>query len=153
MNFTLQRSAFEPLRTPGRIVLGTRLQAWTLEDAVRLDGSKIDGETAIPAGRYEVVIDYSQRFRRELPRLLAVPGFTGIRIHSGNTEADTRGCILVGKQFVNHALVASQMALAELIGVLDRALAKEPVFLDVRNPPEEEIHVPEDPPVPDSAPD
>lgn len=58
---------------------------------------KLYGMTAIPTGRYEVRISYSPRFRRDMPILIAVPGFTGIRIHSGNSAKDSYGCILIGR--------------------------------------------------------
>lgn len=58
---------------------------------------KVYGETAIPSGSYECVYTYSTRFKKMLPLLLNVPGFDGIRIHSGNSAKDTLGCILVGK--------------------------------------------------------
>lgn len=74
----------------------------TLEDELReqllqpVEAWKIKGRTAIPAGRYRVVLTRSQRFGKVLPLLEDVPGFTGIRIHAGNVHADTEGCILVG---------------------------------------------------------
>ena len=58
---------------------------------------KIKGRSAIPEGRYALVISYSPKFKKWLPILLGVPMFEGIRIHAGNTEKDTEGCILVGE--------------------------------------------------------
>lgn len=57
---------------------------------------KVYGKTAIPTGRYKVEVTYSPKFKRYLPILLNVKGFTGIRIHSGNSHEDTLGCLLVG---------------------------------------------------------
>ncbi|MBQ5982086.1 MAG: hypothetical protein IJL54_07970 [Prevotella sp.] len=59
--------------------------------------NKIKGKSAIPEGRYPIVITYSPTFKKWLPLLLGVPNFSGIRIHQGNTVKDTLGCILVGE--------------------------------------------------------
>ncbi len=62
---------------------------------------KVKGRSAIPEGRYAVVISYSPKFKQWLPILLGGPDFNrkwqGIRIHAGNCSEDTEGCILVGK--------------------------------------------------------
>lgn len=91
--------------TMGEMLIDGKHFCWTLEDYDRdlnHDGDlndkgeeKVYGETAIPSGTYEVKLTYSPKFKRVLPEVLDVPGFSGIRIHGGNTKADTLGCILV----------------------------------------------------------
>lgn len=102
---------------------------FTCEDVVREQDHvpvkewKIPGETAIPKGTYEVIVNRSARFGRDLPLLLNVPGFVGIRIHAGNTAEDTEGCILVGEKIGNDAVVESRVALAELMTLIQEAIA------------------------------
>ena len=70
-----------------------------IEDKVRelrTPEDKVYGKTAIPAGRYEVILTYSPHFKRILPELIDVAFFKNIRIHAGNTEEDSRGCLIVG---------------------------------------------------------
>ena len=72
----------------------------TLEDMDRhleSGGGKEYGDTAIPRGRYRVTLTPSRRFGRVMPEVHDVPGFTGVRIHGGNTERDTLGCPLLGQ--------------------------------------------------------
>ena len=93
---------------------------------------KMKGHSAIPEGRYAVVISYSPKFREWLPILLGVPKFSGVRIHAGNTASDTEGCILVGKNREVGKVLDSRIWLRRLkqkiVGAKDRG---EAVWLTV----------------------
>lgn len=130
MTVDLYREATQQDATVGRLSVNGVFECYTLEDAVR--DHTLAHETAIPAGRYEVIIDRSARFERMLPRLLKVPGFSGIRIHAGNTTADTAGCILVGRIRTRASVRESRLALDALQPKLASALARgERVWLTI----------------------
>lgn len=76
---------------------------------------KVYARTAIPAGTYKVTMEYSPRFKRTLPYLHDVPHFLGILIHSGNTDADSAGCIIVGRNTVKGKVLESRTTLDKLI--------------------------------------
>jgi len=118
MELTIDRFLIGEKRTIGHLGIDGERLCYTLEDRVRPDGVKIPGETAIPAGRYAMTMTYSPRFKVVLPLLLNVPGFEGIRIHAGNTERDTEGCILVGYNLDGDYISSSRLALAALIDKL-----------------------------------
>lgn len=119
MKLELIRNKSTDKSTTGRLLVDGAFQCWTLEDVVR--PAKIAHETAIPAGTYKVVITPSMRFARRLPLLLDVPGFEGIRIHPGNSAADTYGCILVGiAAAAKDWISGSRAAFDSLFSVLDR---------------------------------
>jgi hypothetical protein len=80
--------------TIGELTIDGKFECYTLEDKER--DVKIKSETAIAKGTYKVIINQSNRFKRLLPLLINVPNFEGVRIHPGNSNHDTEGCILVG---------------------------------------------------------
>lgn len=123
MKLALIRTDCGKVCTIGELMVDGKHECFTLEDVVRADGVKIPGETAIPAGRYAVDITYSPRFKRDLPLLIDVKGFIGIRIHPGNTASDTEGCILVGQGRANNAILSSRAAFDALFPKLKAAKA------------------------------
>ena len=100
MNIKVIRSVFTPTATLGKMFIDDAFFAYTLEDTDRnMNGDcskKVQNKTAIDLGTYEVILSFSNRFKRVMPLLLKVPCFDGIRIHGGNTSDDTEGCILIG---------------------------------------------------------
>jgi len=134
MELILVRKHLSAKATEGRLYVDGKHECFTLEDVVR-DGPKIPGETAIPAGRYEVTVNLSNRFQQQMPLLLNVPGFEGVRIHTGNTDADTHGCILVGADAgdaFDDRIGNSKVAYGALFPKIDAALKKrEKVWLTI----------------------
>jgi hypothetical protein len=126
----LKRIHHGPEYCVGELYLDGVRQCFTLEDAQReivtrpVAEWKIQNRTAIPKGTYRVVITHSNRFNRQLPLLLGVPGYTGIRIHAGNTSKDTEGCILVGNTWGKTDFIGnSRSAMANLMVKLRDYLA------------------------------
>ena len=103
----------------------------TLEDKVRT-GKKVKNQTAIPIGTYSVIVNYSTRFKKMMPLLLNVPNFEGIRIHSGNDETDTSGCILVGLNSVKGKVLKSRDIFLIVFSLINNALnSNENVTLEI----------------------
>lgn len=107
---------------------------YTLEDEQR--ELKLHGETAIPSGCYTIELVNSGRFGPDTLSLVDVPGFKYIRIHAGNSSADTEGCILVGKQRLSNRIADSRIALSELKQlVVPLIAAGDTVELYIHNAP------------------
>src|SRR3990167_6899964 len=121
MTLRLVREHSKHNATMGSLYVYGAWACWTLEDAIR--EQTVPGETCIPHGRYRVDITPSQRFHRLLPILLDVPGFTGIRIHPGNTIADTEGCLLVGRTRSSGQVGESRLAFEALFPQLVAGLS------------------------------
>lgn len=137
---TLIRNDRQPERTFG-IFEYDRTSIFSLEDTDRnlksdmplagIKEIKVYGKTAIPYGRYEVVINYSNRFKKRMPLLLNVPGFSGIRIHNGLHEGHTDGCPLIALSRDEDSLINSKAAFDPFFLWLDETLKTEKVFIDV----------------------
>ena len=92
---------------------------------------KVKRETAIPEGRYSVVVTFSQKHQDYLPLLLGVPQFDYIRIHKGNFPCDTEGCILVGENKSKGMLFNSRKMLGELMEINNKRKEGEPLFIEI----------------------
>ncbi len=122
--------------TIGKLYVDDVFECYTLEDVDRkleAGGVKEYACTAIPRGKYNVVVAPSARFKRNLPLLINVPDFEGVRIHPGNTSENTEGCILVGASIVNDDFIGqSQIAFGKLFAKICAALDDlTPVELEI----------------------
>ncbi len=129
MELQVKRTDFSEESTIGELSVNDVFECYTLEDKVR--PVKIAGKTAISSGRYEVIINFSQRFQKQLPLLLNVPNYEGVRIHSGNTAANTEGCILVGETKTENFVGESRWAFNRLLEKLKIASETEKIFLEI----------------------
>jgi hypothetical protein len=128
MKLKLLRDKSSDDTTIGKLYIDGEFFCYTLEDVVRRD-TKIYGQTAIPIGTYKVVITWSPRFKRQLPLLVDVSGFDGIRIHPGNTHKNTEGCILVGEEVQGEYLLRSRAAFDRLYAILVKS--KDSITIEI----------------------
>ena len=114
--------------TIGELTVDGAFECYVLEDQVReitgqpVEQWKVRGDTAIPRGIYRVDITPSARFKRELPILVGVAGFEGVRIHPGNSSADTEGCLLPGRTRTDRTVTESKAAFNALYAKIRQAL-------------------------------
>lgn len=138
MNLRLIREPSLKGATLGVLFVDGRFTSHTLEDEIReragepVSAWKIPGVTAIPAGRYRVIVTPSHRFKRPLPLLVDVPGFEGIRMHTGNKHQDSEGCILVGRRRDDDEVFESKLAFDELFARIARATGD--IWIRIENP-------------------
>lgn len=136
MKIKLVRETFTDKSTIGRLFINEIYECFILEDKVR--DVKINGITAIPYGTYKVVVTKSNRFSKNagfdvyLPLLIAVPGYEGVRIHSGNKPEDTEGCLLPGTHKATDLVSNSKTAFIQLNEKINSAIKKgEEVTIEI----------------------
>lgn len=145
MQIDIVRTVFTDKSTIGDFIINNRFFSYSLEDKDRqwnpetggiiawVKSLKIPKETAIPYGTYEVIINYSNSFKREMPLLLNVPDYLGVRIHNGSYPVDTEGCPLVGYNKKEDMIYNSKLAFRSFMPILRDALKKEKVWLTISN--------------------
>ena len=141
MNLLLIREQFFKDTTIGKLYINGEFFCYTLEDAIRGYGIKVYGHTGIPAGAYKIDLSVSHRFKRLMPMVYTEPNkyevkaggieFKGIRIHKGNNNLHTHGCILVGYKTANAKIWESVEAEKDLTDILSKS--KDPINLVVKN--------------------
>ena len=144
MKIEIRRFCSKSNYTVGWLYIDGKLICETLEDKDRgltqdmsleeIKKLKVYGETAIPIGTYDVIVNNSPKFKRNLPRLQNVPGFDGILIHEGNTIKHTKGCILVGQNRLKGQLINSKKYSKIVTDLISKAYNKsEPITITIKN--------------------
>lgn len=146
LTFTLIREQSLPTKTLGKLYLINQFIGYILEDRIRPNGEYVYGETAIPAGKYRIIISYSNRFKKQMTQLINIRGgnilfgnrpidVCGVRIHGGNTEADSHGCPLLGENFdtVEGKVYNCAKINQRLIDIVTEADKRGEVYLEIIN--------------------
>lgn len=136
MEIKVVRSVHNDTSTLGKMFINDEFYAYTCEDTVRNLGGdtskKIKDQTAIDAGRYEVVLSFSEHFQKYLPLLLNVSCFEGVRIHGGNTAEDSRGCILIGANSDMKSTISNCASkVANLVAILKGVEKTEKIWIEI----------------------
>lgn len=127
----------------GKLFINGKFFCFTIEDEDRgldqtmllseIEKLKIHSVTAIPTGRYEVTITFSNRFKKPMLQILNVKGFEGIRIHSGNSSADVEGCIAVAYEDSSDGFAGNSKAAADkLFKDVELAIKKEKIWITIK---------------------
>lgn len=142
MELELRRKDKTDNSTIGELYVDGKFESYVIEDKDRglldtmsetdIKAKKKHGITAIPTGRYKVVISFSNRFQKYLPELIGVKGFAGIRIHSGNTSADSEGCLLPGTTKATNFVGNSVKAFNALFSKLKATEKKEKIYITIK---------------------
>lgn len=142
MQITIERQPLQDSpKTFGKLYINDVYFCDTLEDRDRglfstdtiqyINSIKVKHETAIPYGTYQLVLSFSNKFQKYLPELLNVLGFAGIRMHSGTTEEDSSGCVLLGLR-KGDKIINSRVTVQKLLTLLSSTVKKEKVFVTIK---------------------
>ena len=115
--------------TIGKMYINEIYHCYTLEDKER--AVKVQNVTAIPKGKYEVIVNFSNRFQQQMPLLLNVPNFEGVRIHWGNYSKDTEGCILLGTSKAVNMIGNSRVAYTKFMSIINKVAKTEKIFITI----------------------
>lgn len=141
MKLTLKRIALRQTYTIGKLYIDDVYFCDTIEDTVRdlnkngkFDNGekKVHSKTAIPYGIYEIKWTYSPRFKKYTPQLMNVPSFEGIRIHAGNTSADTEGCLILGKNKQVGKVLNSRDTINKFYPIIKEACSNGKVTIEIK---------------------
>ena len=141
MKLTLKRIALRPTYTIGKLYIDDVYFCDTIEDTVRdlnkngkFDNGekKVHSKTAIPYGTYEIKWTYSPRFKKYTPQLMNVPSFEGIRVHAGNTSADTEGCLILGENKQVGKVINSRATINKFYPIIKEACSKGKVIIEIK---------------------
>lgn len=141
MKLTLKRIALRPTYTIGKLYIDDVYFCDTIEDTVRdinkngkFDNGekKVHSKTAIPYGTYEIKWTYSPRFKKYTPQLMNVPSFEGIRIHAGNTSADTEGCLILGENKQVGKVLNSRATINKFYQIIKKACSNGKVTIEIK---------------------
>ena len=144
MNLKVERYVFQVRSTIGHLYVNDDVVfCHILEDKDRglqqsdplatIVRTKVPHETAIPYGRYKVKLTLSHRFGIITPEILGVPGYEGIRIHSGNKDTDTEGCLLTGdyREGDQDWVSNSRVEFKRLMEILTAVPSAEEIWIDI----------------------
>ena len=140
MEFTVKRKWFTDKSAIGELHINGTFFCYTLEDTDRdlyktqplteIAQKKLFGITAIPYGKYDLALTFSNRFKKYMPQVLNVPAYEGVRIHSGNKPEDTEGCLLVGMQRSENFVGDSKAAFNALMAMFKKVEKKEKITIE-----------------------
>lgn len=135
MEILINRKYKKDSYTIGKLYINSEYFCETLEDTDRgltsemsiteIKNKKVFGKTAIPSGLYTILYTYSPKYKRLMPLVDNVKGFSGIRIHSGNTAEDSLGCILLGFNKEKGKVLQSRDTCNKFYELIEEAIYKK----------------------------